>query len=299
MKAVNLLPHDQRGVAKATAAPAAGRSGGTAAYAVLGALAVGVVSVAGYVLTGNDVKDRQVQLAGATAQELVLQAELGNLKPYADFAQLASARVATVKDLAGRRFDWENALRDLSRAIPANVTVASLTGTVTSETGSGGSSLRSAIPAPAIAVTGCTDSQAAVATLMARLRTVDGVTRVSLAKSAKNDAPGAAAVPTTPSGPAVSVSAEAACGTGRRSGLRHRLGPALRDGHVLRERRAGERRPDGAGRRRRHDHPGVGAGDRHRRRPGEPREPGGLGRAGRERDARHDLHQDRSFRRLT
>jgi Tfp pilus assembly protein PilN len=211
MKAVNLLPPDQRGVAKATAVPAASQSGGTGAYAVLGALAIGVVSVAGYVLAGNTVKDREAQLAGLTVREKSLQAKVGDLKPYADFAQLASARVATVKDLAGRRFDWENALRDLSRAIPANVTLNSLTGTVSSDGSSGGSSLRGAIPAPAITVTGCTTSQPEVAKLMARLRTVDGVTRVSLSKSEKSDATGAAAAPTAPG---AAGGTNAGCGAG-------------------------------------------------------------------------------------
>jgi Tfp pilus assembly protein PilN len=213
MKAVNLLPPDQRGVAKATAAPAATQAGRTGAYAVLGTLAVGVVAVAGYVLSTNTVAERQAQLATLTAHEQVLQSKVGDLKPYADFAQLAEARVATVKDLAGRRFDWENALRDLSRAIPANVTLTSLTGTVSTESGSGGSSLRGAISAPAITVSGCTRSQSDVAKLMARLRTVDGVTRVSLAKSEKGDVKAPNAPTTSPNGPAVG-SAAANCGTG-------------------------------------------------------------------------------------
>jgi Tfp pilus assembly protein PilN len=205
MKAVNLLPPDQRGASKATAVATAAPTGGNGAYAVLGALAIGVVAVAGYVLTTNTIKERQAKLDGLTAREQAATAKVGNLKPYADFASLASARVATVKDLAGRRFDWEQALRDLSRVVPANVTLQTLNGTVsTSSGGTGGSSLRTAIDAPAISLTGCTNTQRDVATLMARLRTIDGVTRVSLAKSSKTDvkAPDA----TTPAAPAVSAS---------------------------------------------------------------------------------------------
>jgi Tfp pilus assembly protein PilN len=188
MKAVNLLPPDQRGAAKATAAPAADQPGGAGAYAVLGALAIGVVAVAGSVLTGNTLKERQAQLDALTAREQAVQAKVGDLKPYADFAQLASTRVATVKDLAGRRFDWENALRDLSRAIPANATLTTMNGTVSTDSGgTGGSALRSALNVPAISLAGCTRTQQDVAKLMARLRTVDGVTRVSLGKSTKPD----------------------------------------------------------------------------------------------------------------
>jgi Tfp pilus assembly protein PilN len=215
MKAVNLLPPDQRGAAKAASTPAASQSGSAGAYAVLGALAIGVVSVAGYVLTSNTVKEHEVNLAALTAREQALQAKVGDLKPYADFAQLAETRVATVKDLAGRRFDWENALRDLSRAIPANVTLKTLTGTVSPDSGAGGSSLRGAIAAPAISLTGCTTSQPQVAKLMARLRTVDGVTRVSLAKSTKpaQAAASSGAPATTPTGPTIGMDA-LSCGNG-------------------------------------------------------------------------------------
>jgi Tfp pilus assembly protein PilN len=209
MKAVNLLPPDQRGASKATAVSVANQPGGNGAYAVLGALAIGVVAVAGYVLTNNTIKEREAKLEGLAAREQAAMAKVGNLKPYADFAALANTRVATVKDLAGRRFDWENALRDLSRAIPANVTLNSLDGTVSTENGgTGGSGLRSSINAPAITITGCTDNQRDVATLMARLRTVDGVTRVSLSKSSKTDV--AKPEPTTGvTGPTVSANGDA------------------------------------------------------------------------------------------
>ena len=43
---------------------------------------------------------------------------------------MAKARVQTVRDLAGSRFDWEQALRDLSRAVPADVTLKSLAGDI-------------------------------------------------------------------------------------------------------------------------------------------------------------------------
>jgi hypothetical protein len=71
------------------------------------------------------------------------------------------------------------------------VTLTSLNGTITSGAGggasggTGGSTVRSAIAAPAIELNGCTRSQEDVATLLSRLRNVDGVTRVSLGKSLK------------------------------------------------------------------------------------------------------------------
>jgi Tfp pilus assembly protein PilN len=188
MRAVNLLPPDLRRGPKG-AAPAvstgsedAGRWG---PYVVLGVLAAGVVAMAVYVLAGNAVKEREVQLARATADAAAVTRQVAELKPYADFESVTNARVATVRDLAGSRFDWEQAVRDLSRAVPAGVTLGGFKGDLGSAEPGGAGGIRGAITAPAITLTGCTRTQTKVATLMARLRTMDGVTRVSLSKSDK------------------------------------------------------------------------------------------------------------------
>jgi hypothetical protein len=121
--------------------------------------------------------------------------------------------VQTVNDLAGSRFDWEQALRDISRTLPADVTLSQLNGTLSSTAGTGGgaSSLRGAIDVPAIDLQGCTGGQTDVATLMSRVRDVDGVTRVSLSKTDKE-------APTTRSVPQGAVTSGAtdvnACGRG-------------------------------------------------------------------------------------
>lgn len=208
MKAVNLLPPELRGAAK----PAAGavsepnESGRVGAFALLGALAFCVVALAGYVLTTNTVKQREVELAEVTAEAQATAQRAAQLKPYADFEAMARTRIQTVKDLAASRFDWEQALRDISRAIPASVTLKKLNGTVSSQSG-GGSPLRAAIGSPALELTGCTANQTAVATLMSRLRNVDGVTRVTLARSEKPTKPSS-----TSSGPVVTDG----CGQGRK-----------------------------------------------------------------------------------
>ena len=102
--------------------------------------------------------------------------QVNALKPYADFESVANARVQTVKDLANSRFDWEQALRDISRSVPADVTLKELKGTISSESGSG---VRSAIAAPAIELKGCATGQTQVATLLSRLRNVDGYVEVA------------------------------------------------------------------------------------------------------------------------
>jgi Tfp pilus assembly protein PilN len=213
MKAVNLLPPDLRGVAKPAAALGAGDepAGRMGAFAVIGALAFCVVALAAYVLTTNTVKDRRAQLDQVSAEAATAAQQAARLKPYADFAAQAQERVQTVKDLASARFDWEQALRDVSRAVPAAVTLSSLNGTISSTSGgSGGSSLRAAIPAPAIEMQGCTTGgQSDVATLLSRLRAIDGVTRVSL-QSSQRPTPGSqSAVTASPTG------APAGCGAKR------------------------------------------------------------------------------------
>jgi Tfp pilus assembly protein PilN len=190
MKAINLLPPDlRRAPSSAASKVVADEPGGIGAFVALGALAACVVALAAYVLTTNTVKDRQAKLETVTAQADATAQRASQLKPYADFKAMAETRIQTVKDLASSRFDWEQALRDVSRAVPANVTLTSLNGTIADGaggSGTGGSStVRTAISAPAIQLNGCTRSQEDVATLLSRLRNVDGVTRVSLGKSLK------------------------------------------------------------------------------------------------------------------
>jgi Tfp pilus assembly protein PilN len=187
VRAVNLLPPDMRGASKATAEIGARpeATGGAGPFVVLGVLAACVAGATGFVLTNNTIKERQSELATVTARQQALQGKVAALKPFADFDATTNARVATVRDLAGSRFDWEQVLRDISRAIPQDVALKTLSGNVSTDTGgSGGSSaLRSAIAAPAVTLTGCAPGQTQVARLLARLRGVDGVTRVSLSKS--------------------------------------------------------------------------------------------------------------------
>jgi Tfp pilus assembly protein PilN len=191
MRAVNLLPSDLRSPAPA-AAPSARpeKAEGIGAYVVLGALALCVAALAVYVLATNSVKQKQTDLAEVSAQAAVATQAVAKLKPYADFDSMAKARIETVRGLAAARFDWEQALRDLSRAMPADVKLQSLSGDMGlpgTTTGGTGDPLRGSIKAPAISLVGCASSQPAVAQMLSRLRAVDGVTRVSLSKSEKVD----------------------------------------------------------------------------------------------------------------
>jgi Tfp pilus assembly protein PilN len=191
MRAVNLIPAEQqRG-----AGGAAGRSGG-AAYVLLAALAVLVAMAAAYVQSGKAVDDKKSELARVTQQAEQAEAKATTLQSFTKFSSIRTKRVDTVSQLAGSRFDWAHSLREVARVLPSNAWLISLTGTTspTVNVGGGGSQLRGAMPVPAIEIQGCTTSQASVAKMMARLRLIDGVQRVSLEDSTKNMASGAAGI---------------------------------------------------------------------------------------------------------
>jgi Tfp pilus assembly protein PilN len=187
MKAVNLLPSDQRGSGTTVAVAAApAKPPAFGAYVVLGFLALAVAALAAYVLTGNTIKDRKAELAQAKQQVTEAQGQASSLQAYADFKGVVDQRTATVRDLAKARFDWPQALNDLSRVIPDDVRLNKVEGTVNSSSGSD-IALRSSIQAPALELFGCTTTQAEVARLMSRLQDVRGVSRVTLSSSAKPD----------------------------------------------------------------------------------------------------------------
>jgi len=220
MKAVNLLPPDLRATERkglgsaGSNTPAEGLGGG---LAVLGLLALVLAGVVATVLVGNSIKGSERELQTVQAEQAVAQREVDTLASYGTFQALAAKRLSTVRELAAARFDWERALRDLSRAIPQDVTLDLISGSVSPTAGSGAAAnpLRAAISAPAIELSGCTAGQLEVARLMARLRAVQGVSRVSLASSVKEaeNAPAPAAGGATAAGSGTETK-RAGCGSG-------------------------------------------------------------------------------------
>jgi Tfp pilus assembly protein PilN len=195
MRAVNLIPSDARrggsGDIRSLRGPGS---------AVVGLLGVVLVLVTLYVLASNNVSARQGQLAGLQQQLTQTQAEATQLGGYTQFAQLAQARVQTVKEIAAGRFNWQQALSDLSRVVPANTSLSSVSATVGPGAGSAGGSssgsLRGDITAPAFELEGCTATEDDVARLMSRLRLIRGVTRVTLSDAVKSSS-GTTATPVT------------------------------------------------------------------------------------------------------
>jgi Tfp pilus assembly protein PilN len=192
MKAVNLIPaEDRRG-----AGGAAGRSGG-AAYILLAALAALVLLVGVYAATGRQVNDRKAELARVERDAASAEARAQQLAAYTQFNELRVKRTQTVRSIAASRFDWAHGLHELARVMPSNAWLTSLRATVSPDVsvkgGGTANALRGALPNPAIEVLGCTTDQKSVARMLTRMRLIDGVQRVSLQSSQKTGTAGGAA----------------------------------------------------------------------------------------------------------
>jgi Tfp pilus assembly protein PilN len=136
------------------------------------------------------VSKRQAQLASLQQQVTQMQAQVARLASYEQFEKLAQARAETVQEIASTRFDWYQALSDLSKVVPAHTSLQALVATASPTSTTGGSSaasssggVRGDINAPAFTLKGCTASQDEVAQIMSRLRLINGVTRVTLEDS--------------------------------------------------------------------------------------------------------------------
>jgi Tfp pilus assembly protein PilN len=181
MRAVNLIPADQQ-----RAAGAAGKSGG-AVYALLGGLGLIVLMVAALTLTNRQVQDNEAKADRLEAQAAAAQAKAGNLASYKQFNQIVKTRSAGVQALAATRFDWGTTLEQVSRVVPEDVSLTQLVASIAPGQGAGPVSLRTALENPAVELVGCAPSQSRVALLMARLRRLEGVRRVSVSSSNKLD----------------------------------------------------------------------------------------------------------------
>ncbi len=208
MKAVNLIPADQRGGGSV----GAGRSGG-GAYAVVGLLAGVAVLALLYGMAHHQISSRRSQAATLATQAQQAQAAATALAPYTSFIALREERQQAVTALVNSRFDWAHAFHEFGRVLPPQVSIDSLSGDIgstttaaapapatatatatpaagTSTTGSAAaSSVSSATPPgaiPSFTLGGCATSQPAVALMLERLRLIDGVSEVVLQSSSKS-----------------------------------------------------------------------------------------------------------------
>jgi hypothetical protein len=211
MRAVNLIPADQRGGAKR----GAGRSQG-GAYAVLGVVGGLALLALVYGVAAHQVSSRKAKLASVEAQAQRAQASAAQLAPYTSFQSLHEQRVNAVTQLVNARFDWAHAFHEFGRVLPPEVSVTSISGTIaatvapaasastanstTGPSSSGGvqaarpasgatGAVASATPpgsVPTFTLSGCAVNQSSVALTLERLRLMDGVSTVSLQSSTKS-----------------------------------------------------------------------------------------------------------------
>jgi Tfp pilus assembly protein PilN len=181
MRPVNLLPPEDRRDGQAPTRT------GPMPYLVVGALVLLLVGVTALVLTGNQVSEREADLARLKREDAVEGARADRLAAYTQFQTLREQRVATVSSLANSRFDWERVMRELSLILPKDVWLVEVSASASPETdaggGSGGTGLRSGSAGPALVMSGCASGQEAVAGFVTALKDIDGVTRVGLQSS--------------------------------------------------------------------------------------------------------------------
>jgi Tfp pilus assembly protein PilN len=186
MKAVNLIPSEQRsGGAVAT------RSGG-AAYFVLGLLGGLALLALLYGLSHHQLASRRAEAATLSARAQQVEAQAAQLAPYAAFMSTREQRLQSIAQLIGGRFDWSNAMGELSRVLPSHVALTALQGTVgaasTASTPTSSGTVSSATPpgaTPSVTLSGCAASQSVVAQTLVRLRLIAGVSNVALQSSTK------------------------------------------------------------------------------------------------------------------
>jgi Tfp pilus assembly protein PilN len=185
VRPINLIPIEQR---RGAARGPGGRTN-PGVHALLGGLGAAVVCVLAFVLLSNSVNTKTEELADIQAKAQGEKQVADALRPYGQFADMQRARHQQISALTTGRFDWERALRQLSQAIPRNVYLLDVSATGSPDVeidGGGGGDLgnvREKSDAPAFAMTGCTYSHHAVARMMTRMRNLDDVTEVTLAKS--------------------------------------------------------------------------------------------------------------------
>jgi Tfp pilus assembly protein PilN len=189
VRAVNLLPARHRPRA------ATGERQGSAYY-VLGGLAVVLIAVVAYVLTVNSINSKRDGVAKANSEAAQYQTDAGQLSAYGDFAQVKQQRVKSIEQLAEGRLDWELLVRELAHVLPEGTWVTTVNATTNdSDAGASstsGASSSSGTPAvgsnvPTVTLNGCAESQELVATMLVRLRQLQGAQDVNLAKSDRPD----------------------------------------------------------------------------------------------------------------
>lgn len=176
MKPVNLLPESQR-----RRTPT---GDGKSSYVVLGVLALLLAMTGLYVVVSNQVTTRTEAAAAAGAEADRLEARVSKLGAFGNFAQVKETRVASVRQLAVGRFDWERLMLELARVLPDGGWLLSADASIG---GDGAADAAGASGGPTASLSGCLRTQSDVADLMLRLNRMHRVEDVTLTESSQED----------------------------------------------------------------------------------------------------------------
>ncbi|MEV4418830.1 hypothetical protein AB0L40_02505 [Patulibacter sp. NPDC049589] len=186
MRAMNLLPVEERGGARSVGGP----SRLTAVHGIAGVGAVVTVALLGtWAVAKKDTADARTAEASAVARSASAQAQVNRLAPVVAFDSRRQAREAAVLQLAAGRTDWAGVLRATAGSLPANVTVSTLKLQAADPT-SAATTATAAVP-QGLAGTGsvtlsvCADTQPRVATTLRRFRALPQVEDVALSQSSR------------------------------------------------------------------------------------------------------------------
>jgi Tfp pilus assembly PilM family ATPase/Tfp pilus assembly protein PilN len=158
------------------------------AQVLCGVAALVAVAVVYLVIVSNQVSSGKERIATISGQVVQAEQQAAKLEPYATFDKTTKDRRAAVTKIAGARFNWDRSLTELSRVAPGDVWLTSARGTLTPTTavdggGAGGSSLRGALPGPALELSGCSDLEKNVPKYMDRLYSMSGVSEVGFIRT--------------------------------------------------------------------------------------------------------------------
>lgn len=213
MRPVNLIPAEER---RGSQAP---MRTGPLPYLLVGVLVAVLLGVTALVLTGNQIAEREHEVAQLHREDAAAKARAERLVAFTQFETLHEQRLATIASLADSRFDWERVMRELSLILPDDAWLVSLNATASPEAATGeagggggsGSGLRGGIAGPALEITGCAAGQESVAGFVTALKDIDGVTRVGVESSELPEETSAASA--SGSGDAASGGGNADCQT--------------------------------------------------------------------------------------
>jgi Tfp pilus assembly protein PilN len=182
MRPVNLLPAKHR-----PHKPSGGKSGSS--YMVLGVLAIFLAAVVSYVLEANKITESKSDISVAEQKTADARAKAQQMGPFANFAQIKEQRVASVRQLADGRFDWERTVRELAHVLPAGVWLRDFDAAVTPSGENSAAGEGSTWAGPSIRLHGCALKQPQVAVMLVRLREMQAVHDVKLTDSTRGEDP--------------------------------------------------------------------------------------------------------------